>query len=705
MTKQKSTKRALLLSALSLLMCVSMLIGSTFAWFTDSVTSGGNIIKSGTLDVTMEWADGTKAVPADESTDWIDASTGAIFKSELWEPGYTEVRHIKIANEGTLALKYQLNIIANGEVSELADVIDVYYVDPATQVADRTALSEDNKLGTLSQVLEQISTTASGNLKAGEKDTITIALKMQESAGNKYQGLSIGSEFAVQLMATQLTHEFDSFDNQYDAFADYDGEISNATSLAAALKNGGTYKLTAAISIDESMTIPEGTTVNLDLNGQTLTATTDAAIRANGNLTLAGNGTLAGNSSNYVVRANSGSNVTVEEGVVISGGFGAIAAPGGTVTVNGGDFSNVEVNGSHYVVAAYDGGKVIINGGNFKFAEDQYAAANGAPIIGTWSNGSIEINGGTFDASSGSALCYKTASVVVKGGTFKNAAAITYGDGTVANMVADGYSVLDNADASKTVVKGSIISESNSLSTAISSGATDVYLTAGTYTIPSDAQGKTLTISGTEDAKVNITSGLTYANGANVTFRGITIESEGEGAGYSNGFAQFAGVTFEDCVINGTIGLYSNSKFVDCEFNVSGNYYNVWTWGAATAEFEGCTFNCDGKALLVYANETGATNPSQTVKITNCVFNDNGNGDVSGKAAVEITSTYANKTYDVIIKNTQVNGFDVTVPGTSDFNASFGSVENGNIGTNVWGNKCKLSSDYLNVVIDGKDVY
>ena len=59
MTKTKSTKRALLLSALSLLMCVSMLIGSTFAWFTDSVTSSGNIIKSGTLDVTMEWKDAT----------------------------------------------------------------------------------------------------------------------------------------------------------------------------------------------------------------------------------------------------------------------------------------------------------------------------------------------------------------------------------------------------------------------------------------------------------------------------------------------------------------------------------------------------------------------------------------------------------------------------------------------------------------------
>ena len=79
MTNRKTTKKALIFSALSLLLCFSMLVGTTFAWFTDSVTSAGNIIQSGTLDVTMEWADGTKAVPAVDSEDWKDASAGAIF--------------------------------------------------------------------------------------------------------------------------------------------------------------------------------------------------------------------------------------------------------------------------------------------------------------------------------------------------------------------------------------------------------------------------------------------------------------------------------------------------------------------------------------------------------------------------------------------------------------------------------------------------
>ena len=174
----------LLALALVLLISVGTLAGSTIAWFTDSVTSGSNIIKSGTLEVEMDWADGTKAVPAADSTDWKDASEGAIFNYDLWEPGYTEVRHISIANTGTLALKYQLSIVPNGEVSELADVIDVYYMDPAAQVTSRTDLSTSDRLGTLTQAIAGMDQTASGNLPAGEAHTITLALKMQESAGN-----------------------------------------------------------------------------------------------------------------------------------------------------------------------------------------------------------------------------------------------------------------------------------------------------------------------------------------------------------------------------------------------------------------------------------------------------------------------------------------------------------------------------------------
>ncbi|MBO5123000.1 MAG: hypothetical protein J6B99_07530, partial [Oscillospiraceae bacterium] len=193
---KKTTKRALAMSFVSVFLCVCMLVGTTFAWFTDSVTSSNNIIKSGTLDVEMYWAKGNEAVPTTDAG-WTNAATGAIFNSQLWEPGYVEARHIKIENKGTLALKYQLNIVPNGTVSDLTDVIDVYYNDPAVQVADRTALTADKQLGTLTNVLANMGTTAYGELKAGESHTITIALKMQESATNEYQDKSIGSAFAV----------------------------------------------------------------------------------------------------------------------------------------------------------------------------------------------------------------------------------------------------------------------------------------------------------------------------------------------------------------------------------------------------------------------------------------------------------------------------------------------------------------------------
>ncbi|MBR2897065.1 MAG: SipW-dependent-type signal peptide-containing protein, partial [Oscillospiraceae bacterium] len=228
MKNRKTTRSAVFASFTALLLCASMLIATTFAWFTDSVTSSGNIIKSGTLDVEMSWADGTKAVPADDSTDWTDASTGAIFNYDLWEPGYTEVRHIRVANVGTLALKYQLQIKANDVVSALAEAIDVYFLDPAQQIADRAALPAASLVGTLDDVLSGGIAKASGSLGASDDVELTIALKMQEDAGNEYQDLAIGSDFSVTLLATQMTAETDSFDNQYDAESGWDGSVPTA---------------------------------------------------------------------------------------------------------------------------------------------------------------------------------------------------------------------------------------------------------------------------------------------------------------------------------------------------------------------------------------------------------------------------------------------------------------------------------------------
>ena len=103
MTTRKATKRALLLSLLALLVCVTMLIGTTFAWFTDTASTGVNKIVAGNLKVGFQYWNGQK---------YVDAKDANLFSEEtLWEPGQTEVVYLKVSNLGTLALKYKLNTI------------------------------------------------------------------------------------------------------------------------------------------------------------------------------------------------------------------------------------------------------------------------------------------------------------------------------------------------------------------------------------------------------------------------------------------------------------------------------------------------------------------------------------------------------------------------------------------------------------------
>jgi len=272
---------------LALVMVIGLSVtGGTIAWFTDSVTSSTNIISAGNLDVEMYWADGTQAVPAADSTNWKDASTGAIFNYNLWEPGYTEVRHIKIANVGTLALQYKVSIEATGEVSDLADVIDVYFVDPAVQVADRTALSGITPIGSLADILADVPTNTNGDLLAKETDTITLALKMRESAGNEYMNKAIGSYFAVKLDATQLRAEEDSFDDQYDKDAEYVSVNTSADIVNNNGKLGEEVVLTAETPYGTmKVTVPAGAQLSsADVSSLKLTAT-NAENGYNGQLT------------------------------------------------------------------------------------------------------------------------------------------------------------------------------------------------------------------------------------------------------------------------------------------------------------------------------------------------------------------------------------------------------------------------------------
>ena len=279
MTKQKSTKRALLLSALSLLMCVSMLIGSTFAWFTDSVTSAGNKIQAGTLKIDLELLEKNE----DGSTKWtsLKDSKAPIFNYDKWEPGYTDVKILKVENEGTLALKWVAKFVSANDLTELANVIDVYVKPSADEfgyATDRTDLSTWTKKGTVAEFVNTISETTYGNLEAGKAAYLGIALKMQESADNKYQGMDLGGAFDIMILATQYTSESDSFNNQYDANAKVD-IWDGKTATAPVADADGVYHITSAADLVGMMNVTgnsiyKGKTIvldnNIDLGGRTV---------------------------------------------------------------------------------------------------------------------------------------------------------------------------------------------------------------------------------------------------------------------------------------------------------------------------------------------------------------------------------------------------------------------------------------------------
>jgi len=554
----------LLLSALSLLMCVSMLIGTTFAWFTDSVTSSGNIIKSGTLDVEMYWAEGKDAVPTTDAG-WTDASQGAIFNHDKWEPGYAVVRHIKIANEGTLALKYKLAIVANGEVSDLADVIDVYYVDPAVQVSDRAQLTDANKLGTLTEVLANLANTASGELLAGENDTITLALKMQETAGNEYQNKSIGTNFSVQLLATQLTSERDSFNDQYDVESDYVAEVKTADALATALRAGGIVKLANDISVTDALTVPAGVAVELELNGKTLTGTQgrDAdnnrihVIVNNGILTIK-DGTVksAGYDGGSAIYNNAGATLTIEDvtlygapqsdpvyeagvskpypsyafnnygnavvnGATVKSYHGAIATGGDGVTVINDADIDVGLGQStgitSYVIYSYENAQVTVNDGEFAFTK-QEIYVNGGNTFCELGTNPIIINGGNYTGTSFSIAAGRE--YVIKGGTFdKDPTAyakgqvVDNGDGT---WTVKPYEVSTAADLADKLANGNpVVLTSDVAFTTQLSITEDAYI---------DGNGKTIkfTSGGSATRFIDV-----QAAGADLTIKNAVIDIDG----------------------------------------------------------------------------------------------------------------------------------------------------------------------------------
>ncbi len=295
MNNKRATKRALLTSVMALVMCVVMLVGTTFAWFTDTASTGVNKIQAGNLDIQLLM----RTTDEEGKTDYknIGDSHDVIFGGEnslvaqnnnqdtLWEPGKTQVAYLAVRNAGNLALKY--NIILNVKDEGLIGALD-YAIVPQSKLSGENQTCTDTiaswvdakeRTGAESGKLTAGTFTAAPNgcldeiahdkTKTNETEYFALVVHMDENAGNTYMNKSVTIDMKV--VATQAAAEFDSFNNQYDKDAPLDFEpVATADELNAAAAAGKNVQLTQDVTLMDAVTFNKAVTI--DLNGKTLTS-------------------------------------------------------------------------------------------------------------------------------------------------------------------------------------------------------------------------------------------------------------------------------------------------------------------------------------------------------------------------------------------------------------------------------------------------
>ncbi|MBO5961707.1 MAG: fimbrillin family protein [Alistipes sp.] len=526
--------------------------------------------------------------------------------------------------------------------------------------------------------------------------------------GDSYAG-SVGSNDASLVLNGTETHgatiSIVSFAIMY---GDYYNSYSTLAEAIEMVKAGETIVLIRDVTDAEPVTIPAGKTVVLDLKGHTIsgvdTSTASAALITNkGNLTVVGPGKLQLSATNdrdwnaysSVISNTVGGNLVVDGGVVIEHLGGTDMAYGIDNLTNGKGTSAVVTVKKATVKSTYRAIRQFLNG--VEATNELYVKA-GAVVEGAnksiWmQDPSANANTGKLVVEAGAQLKGDVYLYVCAGSTtwpveVSIASAALVGESKVlTGNVPAGYVVVEENGA-WVVASGAVANTSEQLAEVIENGAT-IILAEGTFVLPTKAQGKTLTFIGAGDPANTVIAtntsgsyeGCNYAlDGSTVVFKNISITTDNN---TYTGYARCK-ATFENCIINNCLTLYDSCSFVDCTLNVSGDQYNVWTWGAPIATFENCVFNSDGKAMLLY----GQANTHLT--INNCTFNDSGVlPDL--KAAIEIGNDY-NTSYNLVVNNTVVNGYEINDKGI-------------NTGTTLWANKNSMGQDKLNVVVDGVDVY
>ena len=513
--------------------------------------------------------------------------------------------------------------------------------------------------------------------KQGESHNIDVAATFKANNGeavtvsapnapvqNNYRTNILGNLLTSQVIFNvEIVPIFNEPDNDIDIV-----NVKDEASLRALFATGGEATLTEDVVLGETVVVEPGKEVTLDLNGKTISNTADLwnesiaswsllSVRG-GSLTIKGAGTLQAKENDcFAVDVQDGGKVVIEDGTYV-GNVHAVYVYEGTAEIKGGKYSIQQLSSNPdpygYVLNCYDKNrkngiaKIIVTGGEFVKFNPADCAAEGAHT--------------NFLADGYKSTHIGDSYFVTKAGVTPVASQEGFED--VINNGSVGTPIEIQASPNSTIV--------------LKTGLANEGDNARNITIVGDGSQTVDVISGSISAEGGM---LSYQRGSSFTFRNLKIKA-GEG--------NFDGVVcdelvFENCTITGKFTLFGKASFKDCVFeNTMADQYSIWTWGGTDVTFDKCTFNTNGKAILLYGQATAAKPTNLVVK--NCMLNDRNNGS-AGKAAIEIGNDY-NATYSLTIANCTVNGF----------------AEGKNTGSKLWANKNSMDAEHLSVTIDGTKV-
>ncbi len=513
--------------------------------------------------------------------------------------------------------------------------------------------------------------------KQGESHNIDVAATFKANNGeavtvsapnapvqNNYRTNILGNLLTSQVIFNvEIVPIFNEPDNDIDIV-----NVKDEASLRALFATGGEAKLTEDVVLGETVVVEPSKEVVLDLNGKTVSNTADLwnesiaswsllSVRG-GSLTIKGAGTLQAKENDcFAVDVQDGGTVVIEDGTYV-GNVHAVYVYEGTAEIKGGKYSIQQLSSNPdpygYVLNCYDKNrengiaKIIVTGGEFVKINPADCAAEGAHT--------------NFLADG-----YK--STQIGDSYFVTKAGVT----PVANQ--EGFEDVISKGSVGTPIE---IQAAPNSTIVLKTGLAHEGDKARNITIVGNGSQTVDVISGSKNAEGGM---LSYQRGSSFTFKNLKIKA-GEG--------NFDGVVcdelvFENCTITGKFTLFGKASFKDCVFeNTMANQYSIWTWGGTDVTFDKCTFNTNGKAILLYGRATAAKPTNLVVK--NCILNDRNNGS-AGKAAIEIGNDY-NATYSLTITNSTVNGF----------------AEGMNTGSKYWANKDNMDAAHLSVTIDGTKV-